>query len=187
MKIAGDGHQFSRDSCRRQDEIRHAGGDGASRHAVELRGSHFLGESDAARGPNRLEALRPIRCRSRQNDACGLAAAVCRQGAEKRVDRHVAAAVWPGRGLKDSIGNAQIAPWRNHVNVIGLSASLAFHFRDGHFARFGKQLRQMALMAWIEMLNQHERHAGIVRQMAEQLRERLQSAGGGSHANNEGE
>ena len=36
------------------------------------------------------------------------------------------------------------------------------------------------------MLNQHECHAGIVRQMAEQLRECLQSAGGGSYANNQG-
>jgi hypothetical protein len=43
----------------------------------------------------------------------------------------------------------------------------------------------MTFMTWIEMLNQHERHAGIVRQMAEQLRERLQPAGGGSYADNE--
>ena len=176
-----------RDSGRRQDKIHHAGGDGASRHAVELRGSHFLSEGDAARGLDRLEAQRPIGCGSRQNNAERLAAPVCRQGAEKRVDRHVAATVWPGRGMKDSIGNAQIASRRNHVNMIGLDASLAFHFRDRHFACLGKQLRQMALVIRIEVLNQHECHAGIVRQMAEQLRECLQSAGGGSYANNDGE
>ena len=176
-----------RDSGRRQHKIRHTGGDGASRHAVELRGSHFLSEGDAARGLDRLEAERPIRCGSRQNDAERFAAPVRRQGAEKRVDGHVAATVWPGRGMKDSIGNAQIASWRNHVNMIGLGASLAFHFRDRHFACLGKQLRQMALVTRIEVLNQHECHAGIVRQMAEQLRECLQSAGGGSYADNGGE
>jgi hypothetical protein len=42
----------------------------------------------------------------------------------------------------------------------------------------------MALVLRIEVLNQHEGHAGIVRQMAEQLRECLQSAGGSSYANN---
>ena len=52
---------------------------------------------------------------------------------------------------------------------------------------FGKQLRQMALVIRIEVLNQHECHAGIVRQMAEQLRECLQSAGGGAYANYDGE
>jgi len=36
----------------------------------------------------------------------------------------------------------------------------------------------------IEVLNQHERQASIVRQMAEQLRECLQSPGGGAYANN---
>ena len=92
--------------------------------------------------------------------------------------------VWPGRRLKDSIGNAQIASRRNYVNMIGLGASLAFHFGDGHFACFGKQLRQMALVTRIEVLNQHECQAGIVRQMAEQLRECLQPAGGGSYADN---
>ena len=68
--------------------------------------------------------------------------------------------------------------------MIGLGASLAFHFGDRHFAGFGKQLRQVALVVRIEVLNQHEGHAGIVRQMAEQLRECLQSAGGGSYADN---
>ena len=61
--------------------------------------------------------------------------------------------------------------------MIGLGASLASHFRDGHLTCFGKQLRQMALVTRIEMLNQHECQTAVVRQMAQQLRERLQSAG----------
>ena len=71
--------------------------------------------------------------------------------------------------------------------MIGLGASLAVHLGDGHFACLGKQLRQMALVTRIEVLNQHECHAGIVRQLAEQLRECLQAAGGGAYANNLGE
>ena len=138
------------------------------------------------RGLDRLEPQRPIRCGSRQNDADGLAAAVCRQGAEKGVDRHIAAALRPGRGLQDSAGYPQIASRRNHVNVIRLGASLALHFGDRHAACFRKQLRQMAVVIGIEVLNQDECQAGIVRQMAEQLCECLQSAGRCSYADNAG-
>ena len=186
LRIAREGYQLQRDSGRRKDIIHHTRGDGASRHAVELRGSHILSEGDTARGFDRLEAQRPIGCGSRQNHAEGLAAAVCRQVAEKRVDRHVAATRRPGRGVKNAIGNTQIASRRNHVNMIGLNASLAFHFRDGHFAFLGKQFRQMALVLRIEVLNQHERHAGIVRQVAEELRECLQSASGGAYTDDGG-
>jgi hypothetical protein len=85
--------------------------------------------------------------------------------------------------MNDSIGDAQIALRRDHVNMIGPGACLAFHLGDGHFAGFEKQFRQMALVLRIEVLNQHECHAGIVRQVAEQLGECLQPAGGGSYAN----
>ncbi len=184
IRMVRDGYQLPRDSGRRQDIIHHAGGDGAARHAIELRGAHFLGEGGAARSLDRLQAQRPIRCGSRHNHAERPASAVRRQGAEEIVDRHVAAADRPVRGVQDSTGNAQIAARRNHVNVIGLGASLAFHLGNRHFGCFGKQLRQMALVTRIEMLNQHECHAGIVRQMREQLREGLQAACGGSHTNN---
>jgi len=99
----------------------------------------------------------------------GLAAAVRRQVVEKSVDRHVAAIRRPRRSVQSSGGNTQIASWRNHVNMIGFHAGLAFHFGDRHFAFFGKQFREMAVVFRIEVLNDHECHAGIVGQMVEQL------------------
>jgi hypothetical protein len=68
--------------------------------------------------------------------------------------------------------------------VIGLGARIVLYLGDRHLTYLGKQLSQMAGVFWIEVLNQYEGHAGIVRQMAEQLRERLQPAGGGSNADN---
>src|SRR5882762_494992 len=64
--------------------------------------------------------------------------------------------------------------------MIGFGARIALYFGDRHLAGLGKQLSQMTLVLRVQMLNQHECHAGIGRQMAEQLRECLQSAGGGS-------
>ena len=71
--------------------------------------------------------------------------------------------------------------------MIGHGAGFALHLGDRHFTCLGKQLRQMASVARIQMLNQDEGHAGIVRQIAEKLRECLQSAGGSSHAYHDGQ
>ena len=86
--------------------------------------------------------------------------------------------------MQDSIGNAQIASRRNHVNMIRLGASPAYHLRDRNLAGFGEQFRQVALVGRIEMLNQHEGHARIDRQMAQQLREGLQATRRRSYAYN---
>ena len=79
--------------------------------------------------------------------------------------------------MKDSPGNVQVASRRNHKDMIGLRASLAGHLRYGHSACLREQLGQVTLVTRIEMLNQHECQTGIVREMAEQFRERLQSTG----------
>src|SRR5947209_8543025 len=71
--------------------------------------------------------------------------------------------------------------------MVGLSASLAAHFRNGHFTSLRKQFRQVALVPRIEVLNQHEGHAGILGQAAEQFRECLQPAGRSAYADNPGE
>ena len=72
----------------------------------------------------------------------------------------------------------------NHVNIVGFRASAAPHFGDRHSGFLGQQFRQMALVFRIEVLNQHERHAGIVRQMAKQFRECLQPACRRAHSDN---
>jgi hypothetical protein len=63
--------------------------------------------------------------------------------------------------------------------VVGLGAHVALNLSDRHLAYLGKQLSQMAIVLRVKMLNQYECHAGVVRQMAEQLRECIQSTCGG--------
>src|SRR5579872_1353041 len=83
-------------------------------------------------------------------------------------------------------GNAQIASRRDHVDMVGLNACLPCHFANRHAAFLGKQFREMAVVLGIQVLKQHECHAGIVRQVVEQLRECFQTAGGGAHTDNSG-
>ena len=68
--------------------------------------------------------------------------------------------------------------------MISLGPSFALHFGDGHFAGFREQLRQMAFVGRIEVLNQHEYQAGIVGQVAQEIGERVQPPRGGSYADN---
>jgi len=68
--------------------------------------------------------------------------------------------------------------------MIGLGSRVAQYLGDWHLADLGKQLSQMAIVLRVKMLNQYERHAGVVRQVAEQLRECFQSTGGGPYAHN---
>jgi hypothetical protein len=51
--------------------------------------------------------------------------------------------------------------------MIGLHAGLGFCFRYRHFAGFGEQFGEMAVMLGIEVLDEYKCHAGIVRQVAE--------------------
>ena len=68
--------------------------------------------------------------------------------------------------------------------MIGLGARVALYLGDRHLTHLGKQLSQMAIVLRVKMLNQYECHAGVVRQMAEQLRECFQSTGGGPYTDN---
>ena len=49
--------------------------------------------------------------------------------------------------------------------MIGLGARIVLYLCDSHLTYLGEQLSQMAGVFRIEVLNQYEGHAGIVRQM----------------------
>ena len=91
----------------------------------------------------------------------------------------------PRLKLQDAIRHAQVGIGRNDIDVVRLDRLIIRHF--AHWKRSGprQDIRQRAVARWIEMLHQHESHAGICRQMLKQLRERLQPAGRGADADND--
>ena len=56
--------------------------------------------------------------------------------------------------------------------------------RTGSEVARAEDLGERALMLRIEVLDEHERHAGIEREVSQERRERLETAGGGADADN---
>ena len=77
---------------------------------------------------------------------------------------------------QDAFGDAQVGVGRNHVDVIRLDAQIVRDLVHRERRRASEELRECTLMFRIEMLHEHEAHAGIYRQMLQYLRECVQSA-----------
>ena len=71
---------------------------------------------------------------------------------------------------------------RDDVDVVRLDAHAVLGLADRHRRRLGQRLGEEARVRRIEVLDEHERHPGVGRERAEQLRERLEPAGRGADA-----
>ena len=65
---------------------------------------------------------------------------------------------------------------RDHVHTVGLYPCPRLDLIDRHPGCFGKDFRQQAVMAGIEMLNQYEGHSGINRQRMKEFLVGFQTA-----------
>src|SRR2546422_594754 len=57
--------------------------------------------------------------------------------------------------------------------LIGFDGGVSADLHDRHLRRLGEQLRKLAVLVWVKVLNQHKHHAGIGRQVFEKSGERL--------------
>ena len=184
-RMLADTHQLIGDALGGKNQIDAAGRDGATGHRIVL-GRVILREGEPALGFDRLQPQRAVAGRAGQHDADGPLALVLRQRFKKRIDRPMRAARPHTRlELQHALHDAQIRVARNDVDMISLERLIVrdFAYRQRRGAR--KDLRERALMVRIEMLHQHERHAGAPRQSREQLGEGLQPSGGRSDAHNQ--
>ena len=87
--------------------------------------------------------------------------------------------------FQNGIRKAQVAVGRNDIGVVGLDMQVVRHFAHREESDPGQRVGQRAFPCRVEMSRQHKGHAGVGRQMLEQRRERLQTAGRSSDASNE--
>jgi hypothetical protein len=64
---------------------------------------------------------------------------------------------------------------RNHIDMIALDGHSLFGLRHRHGRLFCEELRQQALVARIEMLDEDKRHPTLGGERSQQLRDRLQA------------
>ena len=162
----------------RQDHVDAAALDGALRHAGVLGRRLILGEHDAAAGLDLLDADRAVRSGPRQDHPDGAGPTVFGQRLEKVIDRQVRTADLPaGSELQDTPGDGQDRARGDDVDLVGGDLPAVRRLRDGQAAGLAQQLDQVALVVGVEVLDQHERHAGLLRQLREELADRLQAPG----------
>ena len=171
------------DACRRQDEVHAPRRDGAARHAVVRGRLQVLGEDDAAFRLDRPRSERPVRAGPGQDHADRLAAPGLGQRAQEGVDRQVSAPRGDTRDQLQQVAfDGDVVPPRGDVDVVGLDHRVPPDLGDRHAASLCQQVGQDALVAGVQVLHEHEGHAGVDRQRSQELSERVQSARGGPHA-----
>ncbi|MGC4120345.1 MAG: hypothetical protein QM765_38340 [Myxococcales bacterium] len=167
----------------RGHHVGQVGVDGAAGHSVELGRGERLHEGGAGLLLDGAQAQRAVGAHAREDDADGPLLLVFSQGAQEEVDGQVEP---PRRDLRQQVQGAvehrHVLVGRDDVDVIALDPLAVGGLLHGHLGRALQQLDQHPLVGRVQVLDDHERHAGAGGDVLEELLEGLQAAGGGAEA-----
>ena len=169
--VRGVGDELRGHLGRRQFVVHQAGADGAARHAVELGRGRVLRHDHAALTLDGAHALGAVAAGAREDDADGPLALLPGEGAEEKIDGQTQAARLGGlEQLQRAVEERQVMPRRNDVDAVGAHDHAILDFEDRQARVAANEVGEDALVIRVEVLHQHEGHAGI---------------GGGGHASKE--
>ena len=165
------------------DEVDQAGAHRRERHAVIARAFRRLDQAYAAMFLDRAQADRAVCSGAGKDHAGGVALLVGGEREEEVVDRAAKPARLGevGQFQPAAADNEAAARW-DDIDLVRLDrlAALALEHLEAGLAV--EQLGEHAFVVGIEMLNDHERHAGRRAGRGEHLAQRLEPTGGGADA-----
>ena len=178
--VATDPSQLAGDPCGEQHEV----GDPARAlgHSGVLRRVLVLDERDAALCLDRAEAERAVRTGPRQHHTDGETLLFLCERAEEVVDRPVVVDLGARRERQDAAADRHVGVRGDHVDVVRLYGQTVGDREDGHRCGSGQDIGQPALVRGVQVLDQHEGHAGISGKLFQKLAEGFKTAGGGADA-----
>ena len=180
--MADDMRQFFGDVLRRENEIHAAGRDGTARHRVVF-GRFILGKANPRFSSNRFQSQRPVRGGAGEDYANRPLAPILGQRLEKKINRPMRPGGLRARlKFQSAVGDDHGSVGRNDIHVVGLDWQVVTDLAHRHRSSPGQKLSQRAGVRRIQMLHQHKTHAGVGRQMLQQLCEGLQPASGCANA-----
>ncbi len=184
VRMAAQAHQLRRQLGDGQDAVDHAGVHRAARHLGEFGRCGVLDQRDAVLCLDGPKALRAVRSSPGQDHADGVAAARRGQRAKKQIDRQVRPLLVAraGHQRQQPVLHRDVGVGRNDVDVVPLHGRSVRRLTDRHRRGLGQRLGQEAGVRRIEVLDQHERHAGVGRKILEELCERLQPPRRGAYS-----
>ena len=175
--------QHLRHCFHRQDISGVTGLDGADRHAIVFRRAGFLHERDAAGAENRAQSQSAVGSGTGEDDADGMLPLILGQGAQEGVNGHaVPTRLFRHRELQGAVEDGHIAIGRNHIDAVRRHHHAVLRLRHGHDSAALQDFGEKAGVAWIEVRHQYEGHADVARNLAEELLEGLETAGGRTQA-----
>ena len=178
--------ELGRHHFHRQNMIHQPCGNGAADNAVIPGGSRCLGHGHATILLDGLETQGAIGASAGEEDAHGVLALVGSQRAEKLIDGRALAAGLHGRGLhvQHTASDSQGSIRRDNVDVVRCDWRRRRDLSDGHPGVLCQQLWQEALAVGGEVLDKHEGHSTVQRELREEHFEGLQATRGRPHADN---
>jgi hypothetical protein len=177
MWMLGDSRDLIGNLLWREHGVHATSSDSAAGHRVVARGV-VLRKRDAAFSLDRLQTQRAVCRRAGENDPDRQRALIGGQSLEKEIDRPVRRAGLRSRTqCQHAAINAKICVARNHVDVIRLDGEPVRDLLNGHRRGAAQKLGQRTLMLRVEVLDEHEAHAGVDWQARKQRRERLEPTG----------
>ena len=147
-----------------------------------LRGFLVLDEGDAVRRLDRVEAERAVRTSPRQHHTDGETLLFLCERAEEVVDRPVVVDLGARRERQDAAADRHVGVRGDHVDVVRLHWQTVGDREDGHRRGSGQDIGQPALVRGVQVLDQHEGHAGVGGELFQKLAEGFKTAGGGADA-----
>ena len=180
--------ELPRHGLDRHDVIDQAGGRRAARHALQGRGIELgLRQRQAAVLLDGADADRAVAPDTREHDADGALATVLGQRGEEGIDRPAKLARRRRRGdLENAILDGERRIRRNDEDTVLFDCGAIRGRDDRNGALRPEQLDQEALVVRVEMLHQHEGHAGVGRRLRQKALEGGEPTCGGADADDEG-
>ena len=167
------GHRFD---C--QHIIDLAGGRGALRHSRQGVAVIFsLSQCQTAMFLDRSHPQRAIAARARQDDADGVLALILSERLEECIDRPAAIARRGGfDDLQAPARNSHRRVRRNNEDAVWLDHDAVGRLDHIHLCGPADKIGQHALVVGRQVLNEHEREAGVGRSVAEEALEGIKAA-----------
>jgi hypothetical protein len=178
--------KLEQDACKlvsRRNVIDGRRGDCRARHSVEAGRVGILYEHQSAGRVQPFHAARAIRAAARENHRDGAMTAVLGERGEEAIDGkrkpHVRIAI---EDLERAVPDLELFSRLQEVHVVGFGLDAGRRPTNREIGEPRHQLVHDTLKVWREVLDDDERGAGLRRQCAKQLLQRLQSSGGGADA-----
>jgi hypothetical protein len=158
----------------------------AAWHSVELGRLSLLRKRHSALRLDLRHPERPIRPQPRKNHSDRMVTLLLRQRPHEIVNGHVRRARFASRSqFQCMVVNRHRTVRRDYVHMIRLHAHSVLHLRHLHRRFFRQQFRQETLVLGVQVLDDHEGHPGIRRQVPQQVCKRFDPSGRSSDRHNQ--